>query len=179
MRIQENELLQLVQERGFSQYGILSTEGLQFRTEVREMCASDRCHLYGRSWKCPPACGSLEEIREEAKRFRKGIVLQMTGQMEDDYDIETMMETEVTLKKKVLALVEELKKQGYEVLPMSAGGCTLCKECTYPDAPCRFPDKAYPSMEAYGLVVSDCCTMAGVKYYYGPKTITFSACILF
>ena len=34
------------------------------------------------------------------------------------------------------------------------------------------------SMEAFGLLVSEVCTKNGLSYYYGPKTITFTACIL-
>jgi hypothetical protein len=34
------------------------------------------------------------------------------------------------------------------------------------------------SMEAYGLLVSEVCRASGLPYYYGPKTLTFSACIL-
>ena len=33
-------------------------------------------------------------------------------------------------------------------------------------------------MEAYGLLVSDVCLKSGVKYYYGPKTMTYTSCIL-
>lgn len=179
MRIQEQELLELVKKYEFSQWGVLETRNLEFRTEVRDMCAANLCNMYGKTWQCPPGCGELETIRENAKSYEKGLVLQMTGQMEDDYDVDTIMETEESLKAKLYALVAELKLKGIEVLPMSAGACTLCEKCTYPEAPCRFPEKAYPSMEAYGLVVGDCCTQAGIKYYYGPKTITFSACVLF
>ena len=31
--------------------------------------------------------------------------------------------------------------------------CGICKTCTYPDAPCRFPDRARRSMEACGIDV--------------------------
>ena len=64
-------------------------------------------------------------------------------------------------------------------MTLSAGTCTLCKECTYPDAPCRFPDKRLVSMEAAGLVVSEVCTQAGIDYNHGPQTIAYSGCVLF
>ena len=34
------------------------------------------------------------------------------------------------------------------------------------------------SMEAYGLLVSNVCRSSGLEYYYGPLTLTYSACIL-
>jgi hypothetical protein len=33
-------------------------------------------------------------------------------------------------------------------------------------------------MEAYGLLVSDVCQKAGLPYYYGKQTITYTSCIL-
>ena len=179
MKATKEDMLKIAEELSFSQYGILETSDLAFLPEVREMCAANRCNMYGKSWSCPPACGTLEEITEKAKAFSNGIVLQMTGQMEDDYDVETMMETEAVLKERFLQMIERLREKEVEHLSMSAGACTLCEKCTYPDEPCRFPEKVSPSMEAFGLIVSDCCKAAGIKYYYGPQTITFSACVLF
>ena len=77
-----------------------------------------------------------------------------------------------------MELVKELRKIYPNCLPMSAGTCTICSPCACPDAPCRFPDLAIPSMEAYGLWVSKVCEDSGSKYYYGPQTITYTSCIL-
>jgi hypothetical protein len=63
---------------------------------------------------------------------------------------------------------------------MGSGGCGMqCAKCTYPDQPCRFPDKAFTSMEAYGLLVTDVCKSADTPYYYGRNTVTFTGCVLF
>ena len=62
-------------------------------------------------------------------------------------------------------------------LPYGAGGCQLCKTCAYPE-PCRFPDEACASMEGYGLFVTQVCRDNHLPYYYGPKTITYTACVL-
>ncbi|MFQ6804175.1 MAG: DUF2284 domain-containing protein [Lachnospiraceae bacterium] len=32
-------------------------------------------------------------------------------------------------------------------LILSNEGCDLCSECTYPEAPCRFPDRSHGSIE--------------------------------
>ena len=47
-------------------------------------------------------------------------------------------------------------------LPMTSGGCSICRACPCPDAPCRFPEKAMPSMEACGLLVSKVCEDSGL-----------------
>jgi len=164
---------------GFSEVGELNTKALVFMPEVRDMCAANRCKAYGRTWTCPPACGTLEEITEKAKQYQNGIIVQSVGQMEDDFDVETMMETEQTQKEKFYELVAYLRGQGIDILPMACGACTTCKKCSYPDEPCRFPDKAIPSMEAYGIFVSKLCSDSGMKYNHGKNTIAFISCVLF
>ena len=172
------QLLALAEELGFSHAGALNVSALRFLPEVREMCAAGRCQAYGHRWSCPPYCGTLEEIAERARRYTRGILVQSTGEMEDDFDVECMMETERLQKERFRALTERVRQAVPDCLPMAAGACTVCKSCTCPDAPCRFPDLAVPSMEAYGLVVSDVCRDSGLPYYYGPHTITYTSCIL-
>ena len=76
-------------------------------------------------------------------------------------------------------LVDALIDAGVDCWPMTAGTCTRCKQCTYPDAPCRFPNKLFPSMEACGLVVSKVCSDAGVPYYYGSQKLAYTGCVLY
>ena len=34
-------------------------------------------------------------------------------------------------------------------------------------------------MEAYGLFVSDMCMRSGLAYNYGPRTMTYTSCVLY
>lgn len=172
------EILALARTCGFEHVGELNVTALKFEPAVREMCAAGRCGSYGKSWSCPPACGPLEEAARRAGAYRRGVILQSTGQLEDDFDIETMMDTERLQKERFMAFVEQIRRTYPGCLPMSTGACTICSRCTYPGAPCRFPENAIPSMEAYGLMVSQVCADSGLGYYYGPKTITYTACVL-
>lgn len=172
-------LMRLAEEIGFSNFGFFQTDALAFRQEVRDMCRSGRCGAYGTRWTCPPYCGTLKESAEKAKQFRTGILLQMTGRMDDDFDMECMAETGETIQKKLVSFVKRVRERHIPCLPMTAGTCTKCDPCTCPDEPCRFPEEAFPSMEAYGLIVNDVCKAANVPYKYGKKTITFTTCVLF
>lgn len=172
------QVLALAEEAGFSHAGQLNMEALRFLPEVRDMCSVDRCKNYGRCWTCPPHCGTLEETAEKARQYSRGVLLQSTGQMEDDFDVDCMMETERLQKQRFSRLLDSLRPHFPTMLPMGSGGCSICKVCTCPNEPCRFPEKAYPSMEAYGLFVSDVCKQSDLPYYYGPQTITYTACIL-
>ena len=163
---------------GFSQAGELNCGSLAFMPEVRDMCAADLCHSYGKCWTCPPACGTLEDAAKKASQYSRGLLVQTIGKMEDDFDWETIEATGEKHKKTFLHFTDLLRLRYPNMLPMGAGACTVCEECTYPDAPCRFPDRAIPSMEAYGLFVSNVCTASGVPYNNGPQTITFTSCYL-
>ena len=66
-----------------------------------------------------------------------------------------------------------------ELTPLTAGCCTICAKCTYPDKPCRYPSKRLSSMEAFGLFVSDICARSGLGYNYGPRTMTYTSCLLY
>ena len=176
MNIQE--ALDLAQACGFSHWGEMNLEKLAFLPEVREMCAAGTCGQYGKCWSCPPACGSLEEIARKARQYSAGILVQSTGEMEDDFDVEAMMDTEKLQKQRFLALVDQMRAREPDCLPMAAGRCTVCQTCAYPE-PCWFPERMIPSMEAYGIFVSQLCTDSGLGYYYGPKTITYTSCVLF
>ena len=172
---------QLVQEAldaGFSQAGELNVKALVFMPEVRDMCSVDRCRQYGRNWRCPPGCGSIEDAAARASQYSYGVLVQTIGKMEDDFDYETIQETSERHKANFAALVKKLKARYGDILPMGVGTCNLCESCTYPDAPCRFPEESISSMEAYGLWVSKVCELSGVPYNNGKQTITYTSCYL-
>jgi len=164
---------------GFSQAGELNRDAIDFMPEVRDMCAADRCHSYGKCWTCPPGCGTIEEAALKAAAYSKGMLVQTIGQMEDDFDWETIEATSAKHRDNFEKFTAIMRKRFKKLMPMGAGACSLCPECTYPDAPCRYPDLAVPAMEAYGLFVSKVCSLSGVPYNNGPQTITFTSCYLF
>ena len=175
------EHLKFALDHGFSQTGILNLDALVFMPEVRAMCAEDKCHHFGKTWCCPPGCGTLEEITERVKGYKHGILLQMIGHMEDEFDFEVIENTSTAFRKSFQSLIVDLRKEGVtDLLPMGAGGCGMCDgKCTYPDAPCRHPDLAFPSMEAYGLWVAKVCELSGLPYNNGKLTMTFIGCYLY
>lgn len=165
-------------ETGFTNSGELNVKALVFMPEVRDMCRADRCKSYGKSWKCPPGCGTLEESAEMVKGYSFGMIVQTVGNMEDDFDYETIEDTAKKHKHNLETLIDTLKEEYPDILPMGAGTCGICKTCTYPEAPCRFPEKAIGSMEAYGLWVSRVCELSGIPYNYGKQTIAYTSCYL-
>ncbi len=178
MTYNTDKLVKEAIDEGFSQAGQLNVKALVFMPEVRDMCRADRCRSYNKNWRCPPACGSLENAANRAAEYSYGIIVQTIGKLEDKFDYETMQAAGAQHKKNFASLVEKLKMRYPDMLPMGAGTCTICATCSYPDAPCRFPDKSISSMEAYGLWVSKVCELSGIPYNNGKLTITYTSCYL-
>jgi len=167
---------ELAKEIGFSYVGPLDPATINLKMEVRQMC--EACRRYDKCWSCPPGCGTLEEHAERVAAYHSGILVQTVGELEDSMDYEAMMDTEKAHKEHFLAMYAELAKEYPGMLALGAGSCTQCKTCTYPDAPCRFPEKMVSSMEAYGMVVTEVCQANNMKYNYGPCTIAYTSCFL-
>ncbi len=151
---------------------------IQILPEVRDMCAADKCHQYNANWAAPPACGTIEECEKRVRQYSRGLLVQTVGELEDSMDYEAMMETERIHKENFVKFDEYLSRLYPGRLSLGCGCCTRCETCTYPDAPCRFPQKLTSSMEAYGMLVTQVCQSNQLPYYYGENTIAYTSCYL-
>lgn len=176
--MEQKRILGLALEHGFTYAVPLDPSTLNLLQDVRDMCAANTCGQYGKNWACPPGCGTLEECRADIAGYHSGILVQTMGELEDSMDFETMLELDKAHMKNFMEFREVLAETYPKLLALGAGACTICKECTYPDEPCRFPEKSVSSMEAYGLWVNQVCTANGMQYYYGPNTMAYTSCYL-
>jgi len=172
------QLAQLAQEAGFTAWAPLDAATIELKPEVRDMCAVNSCGMYGKRWSCPPGCGSLEQCAQQIREYTHGILVQTVGDVEDGFDFEAMMEIEAEHKSNFMDMYSSLRENGVKVLAIGSGCCTACGQCTYPDAPCRFPEKMVSSMEAYGMLVLEVCKANGLKYYYGSDKMAYTSCFL-
>lgn len=170
--------LEKAKQMGFDTAAYLDPKTLTAREDVRTMCAADKCGAYNKNWTCPPACGTVTECQQKMRRFERGILLQSVGHMTKAVDWRCCRETERRHLRNFDAFAEEIRRQYPDALCLGAGGCRVCRVCAYPD-PCRFPEKAMFSMEGYGLFVTQVCRDAGVPYWYGERTVAYTACVLY
>lgn len=172
------QLSKIAEEAGFTAWAPLDVATIELKPEVRDMCAVNTCGMYGKRWSCPPGCGTLAECGEKIKGRTMGILVQTIGDIEDSFDFEAMMEIETEHKVHFKEMHEAILDAGESVLAIGTGCCTNCRDCTYPDAPCRFPEKLVASMEAYGMVVNEICKVNGLAYNYGPEKMAYTCCFL-
>jgi predicted metal-binding protein len=165
-------------ELGFDEAVALDVATLRPREDVRSMCAADKCGAYGKNWTCPPHCGTLDQCTDGLQRYSRGILVQTVGQLSKAIDTKGYRKAEQQHLKQFYALADAVRSVHPQTLCLGSGGCRICEKCAYPE-PCRSPEKACSSMEAYGLFVTQVCRDHDLSYHHGEKTVTYTGCILF
>ena len=145
------------------------------------MCASNACGVYGKCYMCPPDVGDIEVLMAEIQNYKYALVYQTIAELEDSFDYEGMVEA----KKRTYPLAQSLRLVFSDldishVLHLGAGGCGVCESCAKRTGePCRAPELAMPSLEAYGINVSELAKSAEMKYINGQNTVTYFGAVLF
>lgn len=159
---------------------VMDVGDIVFAPELVDACRQNSCGNYGRNWMCPPSVGDPVTLIENALGYAYGMLVQTVSALEDSFDIEGMAaarDRHNALIEKVVSLVAS---KADDMLVLGAGGCALCERCAkIDDEPCRFPERARPSMEAYGVYVSATAERCGLKYINGANTVTYFSLILF
>lgn len=155
----------------------LSPRKILFCQEVRDACKANLCGMYGKCWTCPPGVGRWEELRDHYQSFANAFVFTTLHTLEDSFDVEGMSEGREAHKRTEQAMETALRSQAEPFEICGAEGCTLCKKCTYPDAPCRHPERIHRSMEATGIHVVKLAADCGIHYCNGVNTVTYFSII--
>ncbi len=91
------------------------------------------------------------------------------------------MEAGAVHNRLMLALRERIAEERLpRTLYLGAGGCPVCPVCAKrTDEPCRHPELAVSSLEAYGVDVAAMAEEAGMRYINGENTVTYFGAVLF
>ena len=173
------QLLELTANIPFNQIERIEKEQLIYSDEVRKMCEMNGCGRYGKTWMCPPGVGPIDQWKERMLSFEHAVLFNYVGRIEDSFDFEGMMEIGEVFDGYVRQIKDLLTDNSAEFLIFGAGSCQLCKPCTYPDAPCKQPDQAIPSVESTGLFIAQMAEPCGFKYINGQNTVTNFGLVLF
>ncbi|GHU98821.1 hypothetical protein FACS1894211_03200 [Clostridia bacterium] len=167
-----DEFQELAARAGLTDCGLVEARKINFSHDVRKMCEQNTCRMYGKTWACPPAVGTIEECRDRCLQYDRFLLFSCKYDLEDSFDFEGMTAAMADFKVKARAFEASVKPCLKRYLMLANEGCGECGTCAYPD-PCRFPDRVHGSIEAYGLFVSELATAAGMKYNNGPNTVTY------
>ena len=184
MKDKEKTLIHLLSvpiDNGAFKTNIIETKDIVLDRVFRDICATNACGMYGNCYMCPPDVGNIDELMAQVANYDYALVYQTVTELEDSFDFEGMIEA----KKKSYPLAQSFRKVFADMsitktLHLSAGGCGVCETCAKRmNEPCLFPEKAMPSLEAYGVNVSELAKAAGMKYINGQDTVTYFGAVLF
>ena len=166
---------------GAHRANIIARKDLLLDRSFRAACETNACGMYGKCYMCPPDIGDIDKLMADTQGYDYVLVYQTVTELEDSYDFEGMVEA----RKRMTPIARSLKQIFADVgideaLHLSAGSCGLCESCAkITGKPCRFPDDAMPSLEAYGINVSEMARVADMKYINGQDTVTYFGAVLF
>ena len=160
------------------EYAFIKTDELLFSERVRYICQTE-CPMYNTTWACPPAVGTVEACQKRVMAFEEGLLIATITEVSDIADIEETLATrsdheEIT--RQVLAMVRE---QAARTLTLSTEACAHCAHCTWPNAPCRFPDRMFPCVESHGILVTDLAEKHGIEFLAQGNIVTWFSLILY
>jgi len=173
-------LKEKIEKLPFSNVSEINVSDISFEPSLIELCKMNQCGNYGKCYTCPPLIGNIDTLVSKAKSFSKAIVFQKIYNIEDSFDIEGMDEAAKDFTKLVQSVNDICKGELYELRVLGAGGCRLCQKCgAIEGTECRFPDKAVPSLESFGINVSKLAQISGMNYINGQNTVTYFGGILY
>jgi len=173
-------LVKIAMDAGAAGAGIAEVRRIIFRREFRAACVQNFCGKYGTCWMCPPDVGDIDEMITCAKGYRHMLVFQSIEPLEDSFDIEGMERAAIKHNALALRLAKQLVGVLENPLRLGAGACHVCPCCAKAeDLPCRHPEQATASLEAYGIAVSELAEISGLAYMNGVNTVTYFGGFLF
>lgn len=172
------ELVTLLSRPDIFQFQMTDPKTIPFSQAVADACRANACGRYGSCWTCPPGVGEYTALAQKIREYDTAAVFTCKYDLEDWFDFEGMMAGQ----QKTMAILQDiadiLRQENRDFMVLGCAGCTLCKKCTYPDAPCRFPEKAVVSVEACGIDVVQLAKNLKLNYNNGTNTVTYFCVIL-
>jgi len=173
-------LVELALACGATHAAALPADQISLDAVFRDICQSNACGNYGQCYMCPPDVGDIHEMMARVHTYQSAVLYQTIHALEDSFDYEGMVEAGARHAAVSQALEQRLCEAGTAgYMHLSAGGCKVCEVCAKREQlPCRYPDRAMPSMESYGVNVYQTAQQAGLKYINGQDTVTYFGMVL-
>jgi predicted metal-binding protein len=181
--IDGNELIEIALQANASAAATVDTSVIQFLEDVRKACERNLCRKYDTNWMGPPAIGPVSELKQRATAYRRGLLFQTIHRFNSSLEYARGMfaaaGTHEKVFRKLLAKIRSAHP-AEDILPLNVGCCSVCERCAYLDQePCRNPDQAVSSVEAYGMNVIGLQKSAGLSYSNGKNSVTYVGLILY
>ncbi len=172
-------LEQQLQQLPLYRYDWIAPEALEFSQRIRHICQHD-CPMYGTTWACPPAVGTVERCQTKCLAYNKCLLIGTVTEVEDITDIEETLATRPDHEAVTNAVAQLLRQQGVQPYILSTEACHLCPRCAYLDGhPCRLPEKMHPCIESHGINIIPALEALGKSFQYGGNMVTWYSLLFY
>ena len=160
------------------QYAFIKTDELTFTSRVRHVCETE-CPMYGKTWACPPAVGTVEACEARCRNYPEALLIATITEVNDITDMAETLATRAPHEAITRQVHEMVKEESTDTMVLSTEACSHCEKCTYPDAPCRFPDKMYPCVESHGILVTALAENHDISFLAEGNLVTWFSLIFY
>ena len=160
------------------EYAFIKTDELLFSERVRYICETE-CPMYNTTWACPPAVGTVEACQKRVMAFEEGLLIATITEVSDTANIAETLATRSDHEEITRQVLSMVRKQAAQTLTLSTEACAHCAHCTWPDAPCRLPDRMFPCVESHGILVTDLAEKHGIAFLAQGNIVTWFSLILY
>ena len=160
-------------------YGFFDPRELEFTDRVRWVCEHE-CPMYGTTWACPPAVGTVEECRKKCMSYPECLMIASVTEVSDISNIDETLATRPAHEKLTNRVRDEMRELGVRPFILSTEACTICSRCAYLDGlPCRMPGTMHPCVESQGINVIPLLEKFGLEFQYGENVVTWVSLLFF
>ncbi len=154
-------------------YDWIDPAALEFSQRIRYICEHE-CPMYGRTWACPPAVGSVESCKAKCAGYSHCLLIATITEVDDIADIQETLSTRPAHEKITNAVRDLMREQGAWPYILSTEACAVCERCAYLDGlPCRLPGKMHPCLESHGINIIPTLEALGERFQYGSNMVTW------
>ena len=160
-------------------YGFFDPKELEFTDRVRWVCEHE-CPMYGTTWACPPAVGTVAECKKKCLSYPECLMVATITEVSDISNIEETLATRPAHEKLTNRVRDEMRELGVRPFILSTEACTICSRCAYLDGlPCRMPGAMHPCVESQGINVIPLLEKFGLEFQYGENVVTWVSLLFF
>lgn len=160
------------------EYAFIKSTDVPFSEKVRFICESE-CPMYGKSWSCPPAVGSVGECLTKLRLYRDIFIFSTVSEVADITSMESTLPARREHQQTVRAVLNYFRENFGEVTALSAEACALCEKCVYPQESCRHPQVMLPCIESQGIIVTELAERCGMAFMLPGNTVVWFGMIFF
>lgn len=177
--LDQERLLQQMNELPLYFYHFFSPEELDFSERIRWICENE-CPMYGKSWACPPAVGTVEQCKARCMKYENCLMISTIVEVNDIANIEETLKTRGDHEAITNQVRDFMREQDIDPYVLSSEACAACEQCAYKEGKkCRLPDRMHPCIESHGINILPMIEELGLMFQYGENVVTWFSLLLY